>query len=157
MNTTLPTLKQECLAEFLGTGLFLFLGISCLAAMKLAAASFGLWEICIVWGLSVALGVYLTAGISGGHLNPAVTIALWLFGNFSAHKVLPYILCQIMGAFGGAMVVSCFTTICLLIMSWHTIFNAAAWTALHRRVFSRRFPIRKLICFRLLPVKPSER
>ena len=55
MNTTLPTLKQECLAEFLGTGLFLFLGISCLAAMKLAAASFGLWEICIVWGLSVAL------------------------------------------------------------------------------------------------------
>lgn len=105
MNTTLPTLKQECLAEFLGTGLFLFLGISCLAAMKLAGASFGLWEICIVWGLSVALGVYLTAGISGGHLNPAVTIALWLFGNFSAHKVLPYILCQIMGAFGGAMVV----------------------------------------------------
>lgn len=92
MNTTLPTLKQECLAEFLGTGLFLFLGISCLAAMKLAGASFGLWEICIVWGLSVALGVYLTAGISGGHLNPAVTIALWLFGNFSAHKVLPVML-----------------------------------------------------------------
>ncbi len=41
MNTTLPTLKQECLAEFLGTGLFLFLGISCLAAMKLVGASFG--------------------------------------------------------------------------------------------------------------------
>lgn len=104
MNMPSPSLKIQCFAEFLGTGLFLFLGISCLAAVKLAGANLGLWEICIVWGLSVSLGVYLTAGISGGHINPAVTIALWLFANFDRKKVMPYIMAQTLGAFGGAMI-----------------------------------------------------
>ncbi|HDL6864879.1 TPA: propanediol diffusion facilitator PduF [Yersinia enterocolitica] len=96
------SLKAQCVAEFLGTGLFLFFGISCLAAMKVAGASFGLWEICIVWGLGISLAVYLTAGISGAHLNPAITIALWLFACFPARKVIPYSIAQIAGAFGGA-------------------------------------------------------
>ena len=69
------SLKAQCIAEFLGTGLFLFFGISCLAALKVDGASFGLWEICIVWGLGISLAVYLTACISGAHLNPAITIA----------------------------------------------------------------------------------
>ncbi len=42
-------------------------------------------------GLGIALAVYLTAGISGAHLNPAVTIALWMFARFEAKKVAPYI------------------------------------------------------------------
>ena len=73
------SLRAQCIAEFLGTGLFLFFGICCLSALKLTGASLGLWEICIIWGLGISLAVYLTAGISGGHLNPAVTVALWLF------------------------------------------------------------------------------
>lgn len=97
------SLRAQCTAEFLGTGLFMFFGISCLAAVKVAGASFGLWEICIVWGLAISLAVYLTAGISGAHLNPAITIALWLFACFPARKVLPYSIAQIAGAFGGAM------------------------------------------------------
>ncbi|MBV6817828.1 propanediol diffusion facilitator PduF [Rahnella sp. PD12R] len=97
------SVKTQCLAEFLGTGLFLFFGISCLAAVKVAGASFGLWEICIVWGLGISLAVYLTAGISGAHLNPAITIALWLFASFPGRKVVPYIIAQVAGAFGGAL------------------------------------------------------
>ncbi|MGL4725709.1 MAG: propanediol diffusion facilitator PduF [Scandinavium sp.] len=97
------SLKAQCVAEFLGTGLFLFLGIGCLSAAKLAGADFGLWEICIVWGLGISLAVYLTAGISGAHLNPAVTIALWLFACFPGRKVVPYALSQFLGAFGGAL------------------------------------------------------
>ncbi|KTG75944.1 glycerol uptake facilitator GlpF, partial [Klebsiella pneumoniae] len=68
------SLRAQCIAE-LGTGLFLFFGICCLSALKLTGASLGLWEICIIWGLGISLAVYLTAGISGGHLNPAVTVA----------------------------------------------------------------------------------
>ena len=102
MSDTLDSVKGPCIAEFLGTGLFIFFGTSVLCAAKLAGASFGLWEICLVWGLGIALAVYLTSGISGAHLNPAVTISLWMFASFSAKKVLPYILAQMAGAFCGA-------------------------------------------------------
>lgn len=97
------SLKAQCTAEFLGTGLFLFFGIGCLSALKAAGASLGLWEICIIWGLGISLAVYLTSGISGGHLNPAVTVALWLFACFPGRKVFLYIVSQVAGAFGGAV------------------------------------------------------
>ncbi len=64
------SLRAQCIAEFLGTGLFLFFGICCLSALKLTGASLGLWEICIIWGLGISLAVYLTAGISGGTSEP---------------------------------------------------------------------------------------
>ncbi|WLI77624.1 propanediol diffusion facilitator PduF [Kosakonia sp. H02] len=96
------SIRAQCIAEFLGTGLFLFFGIGCLCAMKVAGATLGLWEICIIWGLGISLAVYLTAGISGAHLNPAISIALWLFASFPGRKVLPYSLAQIAGGFCGA-------------------------------------------------------
>ena len=68
------TLKGQCIAEFLGTGLLIFFGVGCVAALKVAGASFGQWEISVIWGLGVAMAIYLTAGVSGAHLNPAVTI-----------------------------------------------------------------------------------
>lgn len=99
MSHTVSTLKGQCIAEFLGTATILFFGAGCVAALKLAGAGFGQWEISIVWGLAVAMAVYLSAGISGAHLNPAVSIALWLFGNFEGRKILPYVLSQTAGAF----------------------------------------------------------
>lgn len=66
-----------------------------------------LWsvEISIIWGLGVAMAIYLTAGVSGAHLNPAVTIALWLFACFERRKVLPFIVAQTAGAFCAAALV----------------------------------------------------
>lgn len=68
------TLKGQCIAEFLGTGLLIFFGVGCVAALKVAGASFGQWEISVIWGLGVAMAIYLTAGVSGAHLNPAVPL-----------------------------------------------------------------------------------
>lgn len=51
------------------------------------------------------MAVYVSAGISGAHLNPAVTVALCLFGNFEGRKVVPYILSQVAGAFCAAALV----------------------------------------------------
>jgi glycerol uptake facilitator protein len=48
------------------------------------------------------MAVYMTAKISGAHLNPAVTLALAAFRGFSWNKVLPYCLAQIFGGFCGA-------------------------------------------------------
>lgn len=99
------TLTGQCIAEFIGTGLILFFGIGCVAAFKLMGASFGQWEISLVWGLAVAMGVYMSAGISGAHLNPAVTLALFCFSHFPGRKVLPYMLSQLAGAFCAAALV----------------------------------------------------
>ncbi|WP_163563588.1 MIP/aquaporin family protein [Klebsiella pneumoniae] len=98
MNQT-STLTGQCVAEFLGTGLLIFFGAGCVAALRVAGASFGQWEISIIWGLGVAMAIYLTAGVSGAHLNPAVTIALWLFACFERRKVLPFIVAQTAGVF----------------------------------------------------------
>ncbi|CNI16214.1 MIP/aquaporin family protein [Yersinia pekkanenii] len=104
-QTASSTLKGQCIAEFLGTALLIFFGVGCVAALKLAGASFGQWEISIIWGLGVAMAIYLTAAISGAHLNPAVTIALWLFACFDRRKVIPYIVAQVAGAFCAAALV----------------------------------------------------
>ncbi|CDL84128.1 MIP/aquaporin family protein [Xenorhabdus szentirmaii] len=104
-QTTAPTLSGQCISEFLGTSLLVFFGLGCVAAARLAGAQLGLWEISIIWGFGVALAVYLTAGISGAHLNPAVTIALCLFANFDRKKVLPYIIAQMLGGFVAALFV----------------------------------------------------
>jgi glycerol uptake facilitator protein len=84
------TLKGQCIAEFRYRVVDLFRR-GCVAALKVAGASFGQWEISIIWGLGVAMAIYLTAGVSGAHLNPAVTIALWLFACFDGRKVVPFI------------------------------------------------------------------
>ncbi len=51
------------------------------------------------------MSIYLTAGISGAHLNPAVSIALTLFAGFERRKLPFYILAQVCGAFCGAALV----------------------------------------------------
>lgn len=105
MSQISNTLKGQCIAEFIGTGLIIFFGAGCVAALKLTGATFGQWELCIIWGLAVAMAVYLTAGVSGAHLNPAVTVALCLFASFEGRKVVPYIAAQIAGAFCAAALV----------------------------------------------------
>jgi glycerol uptake facilitator protein len=97
-----PTLKGQCVAEFLGTALMIFFGTGCVAALKVAGASFGLWEISIIWGFAVAMAIYLSAAVSGAHLNPAVSIALALFAGFEKRKLPFYIVAQTAGAFCGA-------------------------------------------------------
>ena len=78
-------------------------------------------EISFVWGLAVALAVYLSAGISGAHLNPAVTIALALFAGFDKRKVPFYIIAQVSGAALGHYWSMVCIAIYLWIMSKHTI------------------------------------
>ncbi|MFV0576579.1 MAG: MIP/aquaporin family protein [Vibrio sp.] len=132
-----PSLFSQCVAEFFGVGLFLFLGPCVVLAWSIAGADMDWWGICITWGFAITLAVFLTAGISGGHLNPAVTVALWLFGNFPANKVLPYSLAQIAGgAFGAFMAYVVYQGLILDFESTHNMVRgsveslslAGAWT-----------------------------
>lgn len=105
-------LLPELIAEALGTFLIVSFGTGVVAMTVLFGqgtrgeiVNGGYTNITIAWGLAVAFAVYLTARISGAHLNPAVTLALAVFRGFPVGKVLPYSLAQITGAFLGAALV----------------------------------------------------
>lgn len=99
-------MKRELLAEFLGTFVLIVFGIASVAQAVLKGnGAADLLPINIAWGLAVTMGVYIAGGISGAHLNPAVTIALAVSKRFSWKKTLPYISAQFLGAFVASIVV----------------------------------------------------
>ncbi|MCX6588758.1 MAG: aquaporin family protein [Acidobacteria bacterium] len=105
-------LLAEIAAEFFGTMIILLIGGGVVASVVLFGSGVpgevvngGTTNINLAWGLAVMLGVFVSAKISGAHLNPAVTLALAVFRGFSWSKVAPYFLAQIAGAFSGAAIV----------------------------------------------------
>lgn len=112
-------LRGELLAEFLGTFVLIAFGDG-VVAMAVAALpgsgrtagpttffqGAGNWLI-IGWGwaFAVVFGVYVAGGVSGAHINPAVTLAFAVRRKFPWNKVLPYWGAQLVGAFVGAALV----------------------------------------------------
>jgi glycerol uptake facilitator protein len=99
------------LAEFLGTMLLILLGEGVVAGVVLKSTkseNAGWLTICIAWGLAVTLAIYAVGNYSGAHLNPAITIALAVTGDFEWSNVLGYCFSQLAGAFTGAAIVSLF-------------------------------------------------
>lgn len=100
------TLKRELYAEFLGTLVLLAFGNGVVAQNVLSKGANGSYlGINLAWGLAVTMAVYVAGGVSGAHLNPAVTLALAMRRGFPWRKVVPYSLAQIAGAFAGAAIV----------------------------------------------------
>jgi len=94
-------LKGELLAEFFGTLVLLALGDGVVAAV-VAGGNSDFLMITFAWGFAVTMGIYVAGGLSGAHLNPAVTVALAARGDLPWKKVVPYALAQLAGAFCGA-------------------------------------------------------
>ena len=95
-------------AEFLGTMLLTLLGNGVVAGVLLRdskAENAGWLTIVLGWGLGVTLAIYAVGRISGAHINPAVTLALFFNGDFPGDQVLGYMLAQFLGAFAGAVLV----------------------------------------------------
>jgi len=99
-------MHKDTLAEFFGTLVLIAFGLGVVAQTILSRDANGSFlAINICWGLAVMLGVYVSGGLSGGHLNPAVTIALAVRRGFPWAKVPLFVLAQVAGAFAGAALV----------------------------------------------------
>jgi glycerol uptake facilitator protein len=109
MTTTKPSLLGELLAEFLGTLVLIALGDGVVAMVVLfgpgEVVKGGYTNVTLGWGLAVLMGICVAGRVSGGHLNPAVTVALAVFRGFPWRKVLPYVAAQVAGAYAGAALV----------------------------------------------------
>ncbi len=97
---------REMLAEFLGTFILVVFGVGVVAQTVLSGGMAGSpLAINIAWGLAVTMGCYVAAGVTGAHLNPAVTLALAVHRRFPWRKVAPYSAAQMAGAFAASVVV----------------------------------------------------
>lgn len=103
------SLMSELIGEFFGTFILILLGDGVVAnvglAPRLAAGGYNWNTITIGWCFAVIIAVFVTGGVSGAHLNPAVTMMLAVKRGFPWAKVGPFILAQVIGAFVGALAV----------------------------------------------------
>ena len=93
---------KSALAEFIATFALIFIGAS---AGVLSGQVAGVLGVALAHGLVLAIMVSITAHISGGHVNPAVTIGVWVGGKISSAKALVYIGSQVAGGIFGALMV----------------------------------------------------
>lgn len=94
--------------EFIGTAMLILIGNGIVANLVLKdtkGGSSGWVGISLAWGIAVFIGVYVSADVSGAHLNPAVSIGLAVAGKFSWSLVPGYIVAQILGAMMGNLLV----------------------------------------------------
>ena len=96
---------KKYIAEFIGT-LWLVLG-GCGSAVLAAAfpeLGIGFAGVALAFGLTVVTMAYAIGHISGCHLNPAVSIGLFVGGRFDVKDLFPYIISQVLGGITGALI-----------------------------------------------------
>lgn len=102
-------LVRPLVAEFIGTMLFVFVGAGSVVANAAAGNALGVVGVALAHGVGIAVLITMTMRISGGHLNPAVSVALWLARKIDGRTLGSYIAVQLVAAVIGALLVkACF-------------------------------------------------
>ena len=97
--------QKPLIAEFIGTFTLVFIGIGSIASSSMPGVQSGLVGIAIAHGLALACMISATAAISGGHLNPAVTIGLLAAKKINVATAIRYVIAQCIGAIVAAALI----------------------------------------------------
>jgi len=135
------TLTGELWAEGFGTALLILLGDGVVANVVFATRGAGYdWNtITLGWGFAVAIAVYVAGGITGAHINPAVTVAAMIRGTIAASKGLMYIVAQVVGAFVGAFLVHMLYMGDFVAKGYTNVFHTGPAPAYESLVFNQYF------------------
>ena len=85
-------------AEFIGVFMLTFIGAGAIVLNQYRDGSVGLVGIALAHGLALAIAVTATMNISGGHINPAITLGLFSVGRIGWKQAGLYVLAQVLGA-----------------------------------------------------------
>ncbi|KAJ8059041.1 hypothetical protein OCU04_012021 [Sclerotinia nivalis] len=97
---SIRTKFREPLAECLATMIAVLIGLATNLAVQTSADTSGNYQSTNwAWGLGITIGIYIAGGISGAHLNPAISLMLCIYRGFPIRKAFIYILAQILGGF----------------------------------------------------------
>jgi aquaporin NIP len=99
-----PSLRQRSVAEGLAAFALVFAGCGAIIANARYDAALGTVGIALVFGLVIMAMVYATGHLSGGHINPAVTVAFTINRHFPAREAIAYVTAQCAGAICAALV-----------------------------------------------------
>lgn len=88
---------RACVAEMVGTFALCFIGAGVICTNQVVNGGSGLLGVAIAHGLILSIAVTATMNISGGHLNPAVTITMWVYKKMDTDKAVLYIISQLLG------------------------------------------------------------
>ncbi|KAK2599252.1 hypothetical protein N8I77_011022 [Diaporthe amygdali] len=98
----------ELMAEFLCTAMSVFLGVAGTLTVNLSQnqpTQYGSYEtLCWAWGLAFMFGIYMGGGVSGAHMNPAISISLTVYRGFPWKRCIAYVVVQVLGAFAGGII-----------------------------------------------------
>lgn len=103
---TLP-ITQRCLAEFLGTFIFIFISLGTVNQAVLTNQSSPQLNIAFGFAIGLTSGIHFANNISGAHLNPSITFTMWVFKQINFKDMLYYMVAQFTGAFLAALLVFC--------------------------------------------------
>jgi aquaporin Z len=97
------SLSKRAVAEFLGTFWLVFGGCgSAVLAAAFPQVGIGLLGVALAFGLTVLTMAFAIGHISGCHLNPAVSVGLWVGKRFPASEIFPYVVAQVLGGIAGS-------------------------------------------------------
>ena len=135
--------RRAFVGEAVGTYILVLFGIGSVAAAVATGSQVGLWQVAVVWAFGVALAIYVTANVSGAHLNPAVSLAFAIFrrSDFSFRMLPLYWAAQLIGAvLAGVTILAVFSPFIVRFESDNGIARGEAGSQLSAMMFGEYFP-----------------